>query len=124
MQANARKPRSLNGRVSQEPLVDLIIFDCQENLPIPLIFEKHVPSWNSNPSCAGMQNSFHFAEESLQDNGYVLVFHSYSLGPSITAYVCGTEERLQEVGDEEGVVGIQPIGPSIGYYTWSNDKFF
>ena len=31
------------------------------------------------PACAGMQNAFQFAEDSLQDNGYVLVFHSYSL---------------------------------------------
>ena len=27
----------------------------------------------------GMQNAFQFAKESLQDNGYVLVFFSYSL---------------------------------------------
>ena len=79
LQANVGKPRSLDGRVSKEPLVDLIIFDCQENLPVPLISEKDVPSWNSDPACAGMQNAFQFAEDSLQDNGCVLVFHSYSL---------------------------------------------
>ena len=65
--------------MSKDPLVDLIIFDCQENLPVPLIFEKDVPSWNSDPACVGMQNAFPFAEDSLQDNGCVLVFHSYSL---------------------------------------------
>ena len=37
--------------------------------------------------------------------------------PSVTVYVCRTI-----VGDEEGVVGIQPIGPSFGYYIWSNSK--
>ena len=79
MQANAGKPWSLDGRVSKDPLVDFIIFDCQENLPIPLISEKDVPSWNLDPACAGMQNAFQFAEDSLQDNGCVLVFHSYSL---------------------------------------------
>ena len=79
MQANAGKPRSLDDKVSKDPLVDLIIFDCQENLPVPLIFEKDVPSWNSDPTCAGMQNALQFAEDSLQDNGCVLVFHSYSL---------------------------------------------
>ena len=42
--------------------------------------------------------------------------------PSIAAYVCQTTECLQEVGDEEGVVGIQPIGPSFGYYIGSNGK--
>ena len=79
LQANVGKPRSLDGRVSKEPLVDLIIFDCQENLPVPFISEKDVPSWNSDPACAGMQNAFQFAEDNLQDNGCVLVFHSYSL---------------------------------------------
>ena len=67
--------------MSEDPLVDLIIFDCQENLPVPLISEKDVPAWNSDPTCVGMQNAFQFAEESLQDNGYVLVFHSYNLQP-------------------------------------------
>ena len=42
--------------------------------------------------------------------------------PSIAAYVCGTVERLQEVDDEEGVVGIQLIGPSVWHYTWLDDK--
>ena len=59
--------------------MDLVIFDCQENLPVPLISDKRIPSWNSDPTYAGMQNAFHFAEENLQDNGCVLVFHSYSL---------------------------------------------
>ena len=65
--------------MSKDPLVDLIIFDCQENLPVPLISEKDVPAWNLDPTCVGMQNAFQFAEESLQDNGCVLVFHSYNL---------------------------------------------
>lgn len=76
---DAGKPRSFEGRVSQEPLVDLIIYDCEEDLPVPLISEKDVPSWNSDPSRGGMQNAFQFAEDNLQDNGCVLVFHSYSL---------------------------------------------
>ena len=65
--------------MSKYPLVDLIIFDCQENLSIPLISEKDVRSWNLDEACAGMQNAFQFAEDNLQDNGCVLVFHSYSL---------------------------------------------
>ena len=65
--------------MSKDPLVDLIIYDCQENLPVPLISEKDVPSWNSDEACAGMQNAFQFAEDNLQDNGCVVVFHSYSL---------------------------------------------
>ena len=65
--------------MSKDPLVDLIIFDCQENLPVPLISEKDVPSWNSDEACAGMQNAFQFAGDSLQDSGCFLVFHSYSL---------------------------------------------
>ena len=65
--------------MSEDPLVDLIIFDCWENLPVPLISEKDVPAWNSDPTCVGMQNAFQFVEESLQDIGCVLVFHSYSL---------------------------------------------
>ena len=76
---NEGKACSFDGVVSQEPLVDLIIFDCQENLPVPLISDKCVPSWNSDPTFVGMQNAFHFAEENLQDNGCVLVFHSYNL---------------------------------------------
>ena len=59
--------------------MDLIIFDCQENLPVPLISEKDVPAWISDPTCVGMQNEFQFAEDSLQDNGCILVFHFYSL---------------------------------------------
>ena len=31
------------------------------------------------PNLCRMQNAFQFAEESLQDSGSVLVFHSYSL---------------------------------------------
>ena len=46
------------------------------------------------------------------------------LQPSVAVYVCGIAERLQEVGDEEGAVGIQPIGPSVRYQSWSNSKFF
>ena len=76
---NAGKVCSLDGRVNREPLVDIIIYDCEEDLPVPLISEKQVPSWNSDPTCVGMQNAFYFAEENLQDNGCILVFHSYSL---------------------------------------------
>ena len=65
--------------MSKDPLVDLIIFYCQENPPVPLISEKDVPAWNSDPTCVGMQNAFQFVEESLQDHGCVPVFHSYSL---------------------------------------------
>ena len=79
LQVNKGKARSLDGKVCRDPLVDLIVYDCPENLPVPLISEDKVPSWNSDPTFEGIQNVFQFAEENLQDNGCLLVFHSYSL---------------------------------------------
>ena len=98
--------------------MDLIIFDCQENLSILLISEKDVPTWNSDPTCVEC-----ISVCGGQCTRQWLCSCISLLQPSVAPYVCGTAERLQEVGDEEKVAGIQPIGPSVRYYIWSNSKF-
>lgn len=78
-QWSAGKARTFGGNVTRKPLVDLIFFDCQENLPVPDVSSPAhaVPAWNSDPEYDALQNAFLFAEDHLQDHGCMVVFHSY-----------------------------------------------
>jgi hypothetical protein len=74
----AGKNRVYDGVVNSCPGVDLILFDCPENLPVPEIsFPMHaIPPWNSDEECEALNNVFLFAEKHLQDHGCLIVFHS------------------------------------------------
>lgn len=65
--------------MTRQPLVDLILFDCHENLPVPDVSTTimAVPTWNSDPDFEAMQTTFLFAENHLQDHGCMIVFHSW-----------------------------------------------
>lgn len=73
------KARTYDGKVNRHPGVDLILFDCQENLPVPEVSSpmSAVPTWNSDPEYEALNNAFLFAETHLQDNGCMIVFHSW-----------------------------------------------
>jgi hypothetical protein len=73
------KACTYDGIVNRHPRVDLLLFDCQENLPVPEVsFPMHlVPAWNSDPEYEVLNNAFLFVETHLQDSGCMIVFHSW-----------------------------------------------
>ena len=60
--------------------MDVIFFDCLENLPMPGVSKPShvVPTWNANPDDEALQFMCSFAVEHLQDDGCIVLFHSYS----------------------------------------------
>jgi len=57
------KPGLYDGVVNRWPGFDLMLFDCQENLPVPgLFFEvNHVPYWNVDKEYFMIYQAFTFA---------------------------------------------------------------
>jgi hypothetical protein len=74
------KARVYDNKVTHHPSVDLILFDCQENLPVPGVSfpATHVPTWNSDIEYEAIAMAFFFAEKHLQDHGCIVIFHSWS----------------------------------------------
>jgi hypothetical protein len=69
-----------NGEMCKKAGVDLILFDLQENLPVPgvSIPANQVPEWNSDKEFKEIELAIVFATKHLQDNGCVVIFHSWS----------------------------------------------
>ncbi len=80
------KARVYNGVVNQRPGFDHMLFDCQENLPMPGVSfpENHVPYWNSDLEYNMIYQAFFFAQKHLQDHGCIVVFHSWSMDAKST----------------------------------------
>jgi hypothetical protein len=80
------KSRVFDGVVNQWPGFDLMLFDCQENLPMLGVSsaDTEVPSWNSDPEYKMISEAFFFAEQHLQDHGCIVVFHSWSMDAKST----------------------------------------
>ncbi len=59
--------------------MDLIIYDCPENLPVPGVDcpKGKVPTWNADEEQEALNSACAFAEKHLQDNGCIIVFHSW-----------------------------------------------
>ena len=78
------KQRDQHGQNDGSPLVDLVIFDVPENLPVPgIIPADEVPHWNKlkirskgpgRHKSPWIHRAFEFASTWLQDDGVVLVF--------------------------------------------------
>jgi hypothetical protein len=68
------------GVPNARPGVDLIFFDCPENLPVPGLSSPStkVPDWNADVENEALQAAFQFAFKHLQDHGCMIVFHSWS----------------------------------------------
>ena len=79
MQLSVGKPRMYNGVLNRRPGVDLVIFDCPENLPVPGVSSPKdaVPTWNADEEFEALQSVFGFAKMHLQDDGCMIVFHSW-----------------------------------------------
>lgn len=79
------KKRYFKGVEGDDPVVDLIIFDVPEGLPVPgLGNHGDVPVWNRLQRQVGtsgkeeapwIQAAFAFADQFIEDNGAVLVFY-------------------------------------------------
>lgn len=79
------KKREYKGDGIDPKVVDLIIFDVSEGLPVPGVSQgNEVPSWNKLEVCPGESGSdkspwihaaFNFADQWIADNGAVLVFY-------------------------------------------------
>ncbi len=83
----------------KKPLVDLVLFDCQENLPVPGVSSPPtaVPAWNEDPDFDGLQSAFAFAETHLQDHGCMIVFHSFCANSkAIIAGLCETYHMVKK----------------------------
>lgn len=74
------KTRKFNGVAKNKPALDLVFFDCQENLPVPGVSSppSKVPAWNEDKEYEDLRSAFAFAELHLHDDGCMIVFHSFS----------------------------------------------
>jgi len=61
--------------------VDVILFDCSENLPVPEISsaQNDIPAWNEDTEYEAMHSVFAFAERHLQDHGCLVITHAFSV---------------------------------------------
>ncbi|KAG0614198.1 hypothetical protein M758_6G158200 [Ceratodon purpureus] len=59
----------------KHPGIDLIIADAPEGLPVPVISEQEVPSWNVREKDY-VENLFYFASYHLTDVGCILLMHA------------------------------------------------
>lgn len=68
------------GEKNARPGVDLVFIDCPENLPVPGVSSPpmKVPEWNADPEGEAINAALAFAAKHLQDDGCVIVFHSWS----------------------------------------------
>lgn len=75
------KARVYDGVVNRCPGFDLMLFDCQENLPVPGVSfpATSVPSWNKDVEYEMISMAMFFAEKHLQDHGAMVVFHPWSV---------------------------------------------
>ena len=90
-------PKVYNGVVNRWPGFDLMLFDCQENLPVPGVSfpATDVPDWNSDPEYNMIFQAFSFAEKHLFDHGCIVVFHSWSMDAKSTiAGLCEAYPKL------------------------------
>lgn len=80
LQFSVGKSRIFNGVAKSKPALDLVFFDCQENLPVPGVSSPPttVPAWNEDKEYEDLQSAFAFAELHLHDDGCMIVFHSFS----------------------------------------------
>jgi hypothetical protein len=81
LQVSVGKTRSINGAPNRRPGVDVIMFDCPENLPVPGVsrVQNEVPVWNEDTEYEAMHSVFAFAERHLQDHGCLVITHSFSV---------------------------------------------
>ena len=74
------KTRLFEGVPNARAGVDVIFIDCQENLPVPGL-SKHLhvmPTWNADLDDEALQLMCSFAAEHLNDDGCIVLFHSYN----------------------------------------------
>jgi len=60
--------------------VDIMFFDCLENLHMPRLsfpLDK-VPEWIKDVGDEALQSMFNFTYKHLQDHDYIIVFHLWS----------------------------------------------
>jgi len=60
--------------------VDVMFFDCLENLPMPKLSSSldEVLEWNKDVGNEALQSTSNFTYKHLQDHGSIIVFHSWS----------------------------------------------
>ena len=80
LQFSKGKSRKFHGVAMSKPALDLVLFDCQENLPVLGVSfpPTTVPAWNEDKEYEDLQSAFAFAELHLHDDGCMIVFHSFS----------------------------------------------
>jgi len=99
LQMSAGKPRMFHSVPNARPGVDVIFIDCPENLPVPgLSTPLHkVPECNADVEAEALQLACSFAAPHLQDDGCIIVFHSWSVkAKSDIAGVCETYQLVKK----------------------------
>ncbi len=78
MQHSKDKTRHYKGSPEDHPCLDLILADIPEGLPVPGISDppSSIPAWNQE-SKEWLQPLFDFADEHLQDDGAIILFHPF-----------------------------------------------
>lgn len=91
MQMVVGKVRVYDGVVNRHAGFDLMLFDCQENLPVPGISipVTNLPPWNVDKEYDMINMAAYFADIHLQDHGCMVVFHSWSVAAKeVIAGIC------------------------------------
>lgn len=99
LQFSGGKIRKFNGIAKCKPSLDLVFFDCQENLPVPGVSSppNTVPAWNEDKEYEDLQSAFAFAEQHLHDDGCLIVFHSFSaISKGNIIGLCETYQMLKK----------------------------
>ena len=75
------KNRMFEGVPNASLGVDVIFIDCPENLPMPGLSKPphEVPKWNTDPDDEALQLEYSFVAEHLQDDGCIILLHSYNI---------------------------------------------
>ena len=85
MQHQGRRSHRHNGVVNAKPIVDFIIVDVLEGLPVPSILDLAyvVLLWNQNAESL-LKVVFVFAKDYFQDDGPIIVIHLYQVDAKST----------------------------------------
>lgn len=80
MQHIPDRDRRYKGALNQQPCVDLMVVDMPEGLPVPGISvpATAIPHWNQD-SKEWLQPVFDFADQHLQDDGALIIFHPFRI---------------------------------------------
>lgn len=110
--SRVRKIYFHENHVSQ-PLVDLVIADIPEGLPVPRLCDHDhvIPFWNAK-NVDSMQSIFSFCNKYLHDDGALLVFQPFESRKLLMPYLKGLSQNSLLWICYNGMILTHPILPN------------